>query len=87
MWPALHLFQAAVFESVLALKVCLEAGGCSVVPGLDTDHYAFTLIMSIAGGLVFGASTRFDPKGGTPSLFPSRLESTGTGLQSRHSGR
>ena len=55
--------QATVQDSVTALQTCLIGGGCDVVPGLDSDHYAFTLIMSIAGGLVFGASTRIDPKG------------------------
>ena len=64
------MLQATVLDSVTALQTCLIGGGCDVVPGLDSDHYAFTLIMSIAGGLVFGASTRIDPKGSSPWTAP-----------------
>eukprot|EP00951_Prasinocladus_malaysianus_P004591 scaffold32245_cov49-Prasinocladus_malaysianus.AAC.2 len=54
--------EEAVLESIGALKTCLAGGGCVVVPGLDPSHYFFTLIMTVAGGLVLGFSTRLDPR-------------------------
>eukprot|EP00192_Tetraselmis_astigmatica_P013454 CAMPEP_0117650794 /NCGR_PEP_ID=MMETSP0804-20121206/1730_1 /TAXON_ID=1074897 /ORGANISM="Tetraselmis astigmatica, Strain CCMP880" /LENGTH=320 /DNA_ID=CAMNT_0005456691 /DNA_START=189 /DNA_END=1152 /DNA_ORIENTATION=+ len=55
--------KASIMGSVGALEQCLKQGGCAVVPGLAPDHFYFTLIMSVSGGLVLGASTRLDPNG------------------------
>jgi len=58
-----HGEQAAAIGAVGALAECLHSNGCYVVPGLDQDHYVFTLVTAVVGGIVLGASTRIDPKG------------------------
>ena len=55
--------SAAVLSIVDALTGCLAKGGCAVVPGLSSDHYAFTLGVSMAGGLVAGAACKLEPTG------------------------
>jgi hypothetical protein len=55
--------SAAVLGALDALTSCLAAGGCAVVPGLTTDHYFFTLAVSVAGGVVAGAAARLEPQG------------------------
>ena len=47
-----------------SLAVCLRKGGCIVVPGLVPDQYYLTLGTTVAGGLVFGATSRIEPQGG-----------------------
>ena len=54
---------AAVAAALDALTGCLRRGGCTVVPGIDADHYNLTLGASIAGGLVCGSALRLDPGG------------------------
>lgn len=55
--------SAAVMGMMGALTGCLERGGCFVVPGLTSDHYAFTLAVSVAGGLIAGAASKLEPYG------------------------
>lgn len=44
---------------------CLgRPNGCVVVPGLPEEQYYFTLITSIAGGLVAGFVSKLEPQGG-----------------------
>lgn len=54
----------AVVETLDTLDTCLRRdGGCRVPPGLPSNQYVFTLITSIAGGLICGASLRLEPQG------------------------
>ena len=54
----------AVLAAVAALEDCLTRdGGCAVVPGLPRDQYVFTLVTSLAGGLVCGSALRIEPQG------------------------
>lgn len=52
-----------MLSAVDALTVCLRRNGCAVVPGLSEDHYLFTLLTSVAGGVVAGAVSRLEPQG------------------------
>ena len=52
-----------VLGAMDALTGCLRRGGCAVVPGLSQDHYFFTLLTSVAGGVVAGAVSRLEPQG------------------------
>lgn len=55
--------SAAVMGMMDALTGCLAAGGCFAVPGLSADHYFFTLVLSIAGGVIAGSAARIEPQG------------------------
>lgn len=55
--------SAAVMNMMDALSGCLARGGCAVVPGLSLDHYYFTLVTSLAGGVIAGAASRLEPQG------------------------
>lgn len=44
----------AIIQSLDAVKVCLERGGCNVVPGLPQEQWILTLIASIIGGVICG---------------------------------
>jgi len=46
-----------------ALTGCLAKGGCFVVPGLTSDHYALTLAVSVAGGIIAGSAAKLEPQG------------------------
>ena len=48
--------DGAVLETINSVKICLERGGCQVVPGLPKEQYIWTLCTSILGGLVAGFS-------------------------------
>lgn len=51
-------------ESINALDVCLrKEDGCLVPPGLPSEQYSFTLLCSVIGGGILGASLRLDPVG------------------------
>jgi hypothetical protein len=64
-----------VLNTMDAIVSCLEKpGGCRVVPGLPEDQYAFTLITSIAGGLVFGFCSLIPPQG-QPATHTARPDS------------
>ena len=51
-----HGEDGAVLEAIKSVKICLEKGGCQVVPGLPKEQYIWTLCTSILGGLVAGFS-------------------------------
>ena len=48
--------DGAVIDAIHSVKICLEKGGCEVVPGLPKEQYLWTLSTSILGGLVAGFS-------------------------------
>ena len=49
-----HGQDAAVLDSLHAVKGCLAIGGCQVVPGLPQEQWLLTLATSILGGLIVG---------------------------------
>ena len=49
-----HGEDGSVLEAINSVKVCLERGGCKVVPGIPKEQYIWTLCTSILGGLVAG---------------------------------
>ena len=51
-----HGEDGAVLDAINSVKICLERGGCQVVPGLPKEQYIWTLCTSILGGLVAGFS-------------------------------
>tara|TARA_Y100000589_G_scaffold191163_2_gene181044 strand:- start:5967 stop:6761 length:795 start_codon:yes stop_codon:yes gene_type:complete len=51
-----HGEDGAVLDAINAVKICLNKGGCQVVPGLPKEQYIWTLCTSILGGLVAGFS-------------------------------
>lgn len=55
---------SAVMSVTKTIEECLlKPEGCRVVPGLPIDQFYFTLVLSIAGGLVFGFSSKLEPAG------------------------
>ncbi|MFM7315134.1 MAG: TPM domain-containing protein [Cyanobium sp.] len=46
--------DAAVLDSLHAVKGCLNIGGCQVVPGLPQEQWLLTFSTSILGGLIAG---------------------------------
>ncbi|KXZ51457.1 hypothetical protein GPECTOR_12g420 [Gonium pectorale] len=56
--------QTAILNSAAVLMDCLgRPDGCAVVPGLPEEQYYFTLITSVAGGLVAGFVSKLEPQG------------------------
>ena len=51
-----HGEDGAVLDAINSVKICLERGGCQVVPGLPKEQYLWTLSTSILGGLIAGFS-------------------------------
>ncbi len=51
-----HGEDGAVLDAINSVEICLERGGCQVVPGLPKEQYIWTLCTSILGGLVAGFS-------------------------------
>ena len=49
-----HGEDAAIFDALEAVEICLERGGCQVVPGLPQEQWLLTLMTSILGGLIVG---------------------------------
>jgi hypothetical protein len=49
-----HGEDGAIVDALAAVEICLERGGCQVVPGLPTEQWVLTLITSILGGLIVG---------------------------------
>ena len=49
-----HGEDGAVLDAIKSVKICLDRGGCQVVPGLPKEQYIWTLCTSILGGLVAG---------------------------------
>jgi hypothetical protein len=46
--------DAAIVDALAAVEICLERGGCQVVPGLPQEQWLLTLSTSVLGGLVAG---------------------------------
>ena len=51
-----HGEDGSVIDAINAVKICLDKGGCQVVPGLTNEQYIWSLSTSIIGGLVAGFS-------------------------------
>lgn len=49
-----HGEDGAIVDALAAVELCLERGGCQVVPGLPTEQWVLTLATSILGGLIVG---------------------------------
>ena len=49
-----HGEDGAVLDAINSVELCLNRGGCQVVPGLPKEQYIWTLCTSILGGLVEG---------------------------------
>lgn len=49
-----HGEDGAIVDALAAVEICLERGGCQVVPGLPTEQWVLTLATSILGGLIVG---------------------------------
>ncbi len=46
--------DGAVLDALNAVEICLERGGCQVVPGLPLEQWLWTLTTSILGGVIAG---------------------------------
>ncbi|MDJ1181797.1 TPM domain-containing protein [Roseofilum casamattae] len=44
----------SIIQALDSIKVCLNQGGCNVVPGLPREQWILTLITSLVGGIIFG---------------------------------
>jgi hypothetical protein len=49
-----HGEDGAIVDALAAVELCLERGGCQVVPGLPQEQWVLTLATSILGGLIVG---------------------------------
>ena len=49
-----HGEDGAILDSLNAVEICLERGGCQVVPGLPLEQWLWTLTTSVLGGLIAG---------------------------------
>ncbi|MDI9406667.1 MAG: TPM domain-containing protein [Chitinophagaceae bacterium] len=49
-----HGEDGAIVDALAAVELCLERGGCQVVPGLPNEQWVLTLATSILGGLIVG---------------------------------
>lgn len=49
-----HGEDGAIRDALGAVELCLERGGCQVVPGLPQEQWLLTLATSILGGLIVG---------------------------------
>ncbi len=49
-----HGEDGAILDALQAIKICLDQGGCNVVPGLPREQWLWTLSTSILGGLIAG---------------------------------
>ena len=49
-----HGEDGAILDSLNAVEICVERGGCQVVPGLPLEQWLWTLTTSILGGLIAG---------------------------------
>lgn len=48
----------SILQALGAVEGCLSKGGCNVVPGLPNEQWVFTLVTSIAGGIICGFAGR-----------------------------
>lgn len=51
-----HGENNAIVEALESVKGCLVKNGCTAVPGLPQEQWILTLISSIVGGIILGAS-------------------------------
>lgn len=49
-----HGEDGAIRDALAAVELCLDRGGCQVVPGLPQEQWVLTLVTSILGGLIAG---------------------------------
>jgi len=49
-----HGEDGAINDALSAVELCLEKGGCQVVPGLPREQWLLTFFTSVLGGLVAG---------------------------------
>ena len=49
-----HGEDGAIVDALNAVEVCLERGGCQVVPGLPLEQWLWTFTTSSVGGLIAG---------------------------------
>ena len=49
-----HGEDGAILDALNAVEICLDRGGCQVVPGLPLEQWLWTLTTSILGGLIAG---------------------------------
>ncbi|WP_414153455.1 TPM domain-containing protein [Prochlorococcus sp. MIT 1300] len=51
-----HGEDGAILDAIGSVEICLNKGGCQVVPGLPKEQWLWTLSTSILGGLIAGVS-------------------------------
>ena len=49
-----HGEDGAILDAISSVRICLDKGGCNVVPGLPKEQWVWTLVTSILGGIVAG---------------------------------
>ena len=49
-----HGEDGAILDALNAVEICLERGGCQVVPGLPLEQWLWTLTTSVLGGVIAG---------------------------------
>ena len=49
-----HGEDGSILDALNAVEICLERGGCQVVPGLPLEQWLWTLTTSVLGGLIAG---------------------------------
>lgn len=49
-----HGEDGAINDALAAVELCLDRGGCQVVPGLPQEQWLLTLCTSVLGGLIVG---------------------------------
>ena len=48
--------DGAVINAINSIEICLNKGGCNVVPGVAREQYIWTLCTSVLGGIIAGFS-------------------------------
>ncbi len=48
--------DGAILNAIKSVEICLDKGGCQVVPGLPKEQWIWTLASSILGGFIAGIS-------------------------------
>ena len=49
-----HGEDGAILDAISSIELCLDKGGCKVVPGLPKEQWLWSLSTSILGGLIAG---------------------------------
>ncbi|KGG12548.1 MULTISPECIES: TPM domain-containing protein [Prochlorococcus] len=47
----------AIIDAIKSVELCLDRGGCQVVPGLPKEQWLWTLSTSILGGIIAGIAS------------------------------